>query len=83
VVLSQINKGGCGIPTSMKIGDMSSSLATKFLIKNDVMENLGLIHAKQLAFRDCYIPPALREKIEIDWKNLTIRKRNNKHNGRI
>jgi len=42
------------------------------------MENLGLIHAKQLAFRDCYIPPALREKIEIDWENLAIRKRNNK-----
>ena len=59
---------------------MSSSLATKFLIKNDVMENLGLIQAKQQAFRDCYIPPALRDKIEIDWKNLTIRKHGRKNN---
>ena len=36
------------------------------------MENIGLIHAKQQAYRDCYIPPKLRELINIDWKNLTI-----------
>jgi len=42
------------------------------------MENQGLILAKQLAFRDCYIPPGLRGKIKIDWKNLVVSSQINK-----
>jgi hypothetical protein len=36
------------------------------------MENLGLVHAKQQAYKDVYIPPGLRGKIKIDWRNLTV-----------
>jgi hypothetical protein len=36
------------------------------------MENLGLVHAKQQAYKDVYIPPGLRGKIKIDSKNLKV-----------
>ena len=35
--------------------------------------NIGIHHAKQWAYRNCYIPPNLRNKIILDWENLKIK----------